>query len=286
MAKLHAYGNHAYDHTALNLNALMQPGFDRYMDEDGDETYNGIFYDDMFWFDDGSEAVAWCGPDLVATGGALTSGTVTMMRSETLVDPVGDEWSPTWMLFDIEASAIALYGAAGTARTADDFTVYQSLLSGNDEFRMSAGGDRVRGYAGDDLLYGYRGADRLEGDTGHDLLVGGAGRDTLEGGGGRDVFDYNLVSESGLTNSTRDVIVDFTRGLDRIDLRNIDANTEVGGNQAFKGMLIPANAAFTSAGQLRLANGVLYGNTDGDAAAEFSIQLTGVTALAATDFLL
>ncbi|MCD6078579.1 MAG: hypothetical protein K0R89_2517 [Ramlibacter sp.] len=286
MAKLHAYGNHAYDHAALNLNALMQPAFDRYMDEDGDETYNGIFYDDMFWFDDGSEAVAWCGPDLAATGSALTSGTVTMMRSEILVDPVGDEWAATWMLFDIEASGIALYGAAGTARTSDDFSVYESLLSGNDEFRMSSSGDRVRGYAGDDLMYGYRGADRMEGDAGHDLLVGGAGRDTLKGGGGRDVFDYNLVSESGLTNSTRDVIVDFTRGLDRIDLRNIDANTEVGGNQAFKGILIPANAAFSSAGQLRLANGVLYGNTDGDAAAEFSIQLTGVTALAATEFLL
>jgi hypothetical protein len=31
---------------------------------------------------------------------------------------------------------------------------------------------------------------------------------------------------------------------------------------------------------------VLYGNTDSDAAAEFSIQLTGVTVLTATDFLL
>lgn len=286
MAKLHAYGNIVYDYTALDLHALMQPGTERYLDADGDETYNGIFYDDMFWFDGGTDAVAWCGQDLAATGSTLNGGTVTMMRSEVLTDAAGDVWDATWMLFDFSASATGLYGAASSAGTADDFRVYRTILSGNDEFRMSSGGDRVRGYAGDDAMYGYRGRDTLQGDGGNDILVGGAAGDRLTGGAGRDSFDFNMVSESGLTASTRDVIVDFTRGMDRIDLRNIDANTELADNQAFRGVLVPATSAFTAAGQLRLADGVLYGNTDGDAAAEFSIQLSGVTVLTATDFLL
>ena len=42
----------------------------------------------------------------------------------------------------------------------------------------------------------------------------------------------------------------------------------------------------TKAGQLKLVAGMLYGNTDVDAAAEFSIALTGITTLANTDFVL
>ncbi|MCC2633447.1 MAG: hypothetical protein K0S48_1333, partial [Ramlibacter sp.] len=39
-------------------------------------------------------------------------------------------------------------------------------------------------------------------------------------------------------------------------------------------------------GQLRLEDGVLYGNTDLDEFAEFAIALPGVTSLSAVDFLL
>jgi Ca2+-binding RTX toxin-like protein len=295
MAKLYAYANYAYDDTALNLNALMQSGADRYMDADGDETYDGIFYDDMFWFDGAGQATAWCGANLTATGGTLTGGTVTMLRGEVLTDPVADEWAATWMLSGVGTSATALFNAAKTVRTSDDFSIFQSLLSGNDDIRMSSANDRVRGYAGDDAISGSAGNDVLQGDggndriaggSGSDVITGGAGKDSLTGNIGRDVFDFNAATESGLNATTRDVIVDFTRGQDRIDLSSIDANTALAGDQAFRGTLIASTATFTTAGQLRLVNGVLYGNTDTDSAAEFSIQLTGVTALAGADFVL
>ncbi len=71
---------------------------------------------------------------------------------------------------------------------------------------------------------------------------------------------------------------------DQINLRHIDTNTLVTGTQAFIW-----GGSFT-AGHLRYVGGVLQGNTDGDAAAEFEIQLVGAPALtvggAGTDILL
>jgi hypothetical protein len=61
-----------------------------------------------------------------------------------------------------------------------------------------------------------------------------------------------------------------------INLSIIDANSLVAGNQTFTYI---GSAAFTAAGQLRYAGGILQGNTDADAAAELEIQLVGAPAL-------
>jgi serralysin len=52
---------------------------------------------------------------------------------------------------------------------------------------------------------------------------------------------------------------------DWIDLSAIDANTAISGNQAFDFI---GSDAFTAAGQLRLSNGILYADTNGDKAAD------------------
>ena len=96
---------------------------------------------------------------------------------------------------------------------------------------------------------------------------------------------YKSVNDSP-AGTGRDVITDFTgNGAsigDRIDLIAIDANTTVAGNQAFIW-----GGSFT-AGHLRYntATGIVQGNVDADAAAEFEIQLTGGPALVASDILL
>jgi Ca2+-binding RTX toxin-like protein len=118
-------------------------------------------------------------------------------------------------------------------------------------------------------------------------LVGGLGADSLNGGLGNDTFDYNSVSESP-AGLGKDAIIGFAGAGaalgDRIDLTTIDANSLVAGNQAFIW-----GGSFT-AGHLRYVRGVLQGNTDADAAAEFEIQLVGSPALvvggAGTDILL
>jgi uncharacterized delta-60 repeat protein len=134
-------------------------------------------------------------------------------------------------------------------------------------------------------LVGNSGANVLNGGGGADTLVGGQGKDVLEGGSGSDVFVFNAASETGTTSAASDVVNDFVRGLDKVDLRGIDANTATLANDAFT-TFIAGTAAFTAAGQLKLVGGVLYGNTDGDADAEFAIQLTGVTQLTAADVML
>ncbi|MCC2632724.1 MAG: rhizobiocin/RTX toxin and hemolysin-type calcium binding protein, partial [Ramlibacter sp.] len=125
----------------------------------------------------------------------------------------------------------------------------------------------------------------LTGGSGANILKGGVGKDTLSGEGGADVFDYDAANHSGITATTRDVILDFD-GNDRLDLSTIDANGTAAGNGAFSATFV--TGAFTGAGQLRFdaATQVLYGNTDTDTQAEFSIQLTGFTSLTAADIIL
>ncbi|WP_166362084.1 calcium-binding protein [Pseudomonas akapageensis] len=144
--------------------------------------------------------------------------------------------------------------------------------------------DKLTGSSGDNLLDGGRGNDQLSGGDGNDILIGGLGKDILTGGAGADVFKFTTLSETGVTSSTRDVITDFVRGIDKIDLSVLDANTATNADNSFT-TFIASTAAFTAAGQLKFSAGVLYGNTDSDAAAEFTVQLTGITTLDTTDLI-
>jgi Ca2+-binding RTX toxin-like protein len=156
-------------------------------------------------------------------------------------------------------------------------------LSGIEGLLGSRYNDILIGNNAANRLSGGAGNDYLNGGTGNDVLTGGAGRDVLIGGAGIDMFDFNAVSES-LAGASRDVIRDFVHGSDKIDLFTIDANATQAGNNAFT---FVAGASFTAAGQVKFANGILYGNTDGNlATAEFEIALSGVTTLTASDFVL
>ncbi|MCY1535742.1 RTX calcium-binding nonapeptide repeat (4 copies) [compost metagenome] len=142
----------------------------------------------------------------------------------------------------------------------------------------------LTGNAGNNQLNGGAGNDTLSGGAGNDRLTGGTGKDSLIGGTGNDTFFFGNLADMGLTSTTWDLINDFTRGADRIDLSALDANTGTLANDAFSAV-IGSTSAFTAAGQLKFNGGVLYGNTDADTAAEFAIQLTGVTALSTADFI-
>ena len=79
---------------------------------------------------------------------------------------------------------------------------------------------------------------------------------------------------------TGDVITDFQAG-DLVDLSGIDA-VDRGGNNAFTALL-QGNVAFGGQGVLRTyqsgGNTIIEGNNDADAAADFSITLSGSVAL-------
>ncbi len=168
----------------------------------------------------------------------------------------------------------------------DNPAVLSYLFSGSDTFNGSSGNDVLNGYNGNDTLKGNKGSDRLNGGSGNDVLKGLAGADVLIGGTGADRFDFDKVSESGSSSTTRDRISDFKAGeSDKIDLSTIDAKAGAAGNQAFK--FIGTNA-FSASGQLRFdaVNHVLLGSTDGDSTAEFSILLTGVNSMTGANFIL
>lgn len=155
---------------------------------------------------------------------------------------------------------------------------------GNDKLYGWDGHDSISGYGGIDLLYGGAGNDKLNGGVSDDRLTGGAGKDTLTGGTQADIFDFDKTSETGTTSTTRDVITDFVRGTDKIDLSGIDSNPLVSGNNSFKQQFV--TGSFTAPGQLKFSGGILYGNIDGDSSPEFSIQLTGIATLTASDIIL
>ncbi|MBS7789504.1 hypothetical protein KTR66_05835, partial [Roseococcus sp. SDR] len=140
-----------------------------------------------------------------------------------------------------------------------------------------AGANRLEGGDGNDVLSGGAGNDTLLGGTGTDVIEGGAGTDSLSGGTGADRFLFRATADIN-----GDVVTDFSVAEgDTIDLRPIDANGSLAGDQAFTWI---GGAGFSgAAGQLRFASGVLSGDVNGDSVADFQLSLTGVASLTAAN---
>jgi Ca2+-binding RTX toxin-like protein len=166
-----------------------------------------------------------------------------------------------------------IYGSAGANRLFGN--------AGDDHLFGFGGNDTLFGGTDEDSLSGGAGNDRLFGEDGADTLIGGAGKDELTGGsfsgsgdGFVDTFKFTAITDSGLTNATRDTIFDFEDGFDKIDLSDIDANTTIVGNDTFS-TTIATNDSFGGAGELRaitVASGwIIEGNVNGDTNADFSI---------------
>ena len=155
---------------------------------------------------------------------------------------------------------------------------------GFDTLSGDAGNDYLSGGAGNDSLLGGLGNDTLNGDAGTDFLTGGGGTDIMRGGTERDVFVFNGVADSR-AGAARDRILDFVSGLDDIDLRLLDANSSLAGDQAFafRGTVAAANSVwYVQQG----ANALVRADVNGDGLADFELLLNGVSRLTAADFML
>ena len=157
-----------------------------------------------------------------------------------------------------------LYGQAGNDTLQGGWgadTLYGG--SGNDTLN----GDGTSYQPGDlgDFLYGGSGDDTISGYDGNDLIVGGLGIDQLTGGAGADTFLFQLLGDSG------DVIWDYAKGIDTLDLSALDADSNIDGDQAFAW----GGANPLANGLWMVADGTsmkLFADTDGNAAtAEFSL---------------
>ncbi|HBD91188.1 MAG TPA: hypothetical protein DC061_11660 [Gemmobacter sp.] len=155
--------------------------------------------------------------------------------------------------------------------------------AGNDRLVGEAGNDRLLGAGGNDTLLGGAGNDRLIGGGGRDMLTGGRGVDTMSGNAGADIFVFD-DQDTGLKAGRRDVITDFG-GADIINLRRLDADRSIAGDQSFEfsGTSAAAHGVWYS---VRQGNATVWGDTNGDGKADFAITLNDVTRLFAGDFVL
>ncbi|HZG08980.1 MAG TPA: M10 family metallopeptidase C-terminal domain-containing protein [Allosphingosinicella sp.] len=102
----------------------------------------------------------------------------------------------------------------------------------------------------DNVITGNALSNHLNGGAGNDRLIGGDGVDFLTGGAGNDIFvaEINATKvDSKQGPISLDVVLDFTRGQDKIDLSGIDANALIAGHQQFK---FVGQAAGKGAGEL------------------------------------
>ncbi len=149
--------------------------------------------------------------------------------------------------------------------------------SGADKLSGGTGANQLKGQAGDDWLDGKQGADQIWGGFGRDGMSGGVDRDV-------DVFIFNSTAQSAV-GSNRDYVLNFVSGIDDIDLRTIDANAGLTGDQAFAwgGTTAGANSVWYAVSG---TNVILKVDATGDGVADFELQLNGVSSIGANDLLL
>jgi Ca2+-binding RTX toxin-like protein len=189
----------------------------------------------------------------------------------------GFDWVNSWIDFvlpdQVENLALKGVGLKGTGNA------LSNRIDGTD------GNDQLFGLGGDDALFGGAGNDQVDGGDGNDVLNGGAGLDRLWGGAG---IDYFAFGNDSLRQGGIEEVMDFARGVDKIDLSAFDANELATGDQAFR--LIGTKNFSRKAGELQVkgyGDGVLLaGDVNGDGVADFSIWVHGVSKLSAGDFIL
>ena len=124
---------------------------------------------------------------------------------------------------------------------------------------------------GNDTIWGI---ENVNTGSGSDTITASNAANVMNGGAGNDTYRFTSASAAD-----GDTILGFEPG-DRVDLSAIDTTAGTAGDQGFT----LVSGAFTAVGQLAVtfetrANGedvtVIEGNTGGDAAADFTIEIAG-----------
>ena len=147
---------------------------------------------------------------------------------------------------------------------------------GADELFGTSAADSINALGGNDALFGFAGGDTLNGGSGDDLLVGGLDRDFLTGGAGADSFRLESFEES--RGGSRDKLMDFQQGTDKIDLSGLVGSWTFIGPSQFNGA--GEQVRFTKT----LTTTFIEGDLDGDLVPDFQIEIAGPVSLTATDF--
>ena len=240
-------GNDTIDAGAGNDNVIAWGGDDTIYGSEGNDTLNGHNGIDtyIFGFGDGSDYI-----DDTNMGNFLQFGEGISL--DNLVTSVVDSYHLVFGLLD----------NAGVA-TGDQVKLnYQLYYYPDIEGFSFANGEslNVITYHSGGNLQGTAGKDYLLGSGGNNTLTGGTDEDVLVGGAGTDYFVFDIADS---TDAAQDVIRDFAQGQDYIDI---------------------AALGITSLSSLTIssANGSTIVDDDNS---DFSVELVGIHALAANDFI-
>lgn len=206
----------AYSILDFNLFNMLQ--VTRYQQVEGRPTSWTEFQDHFRYAMNGISFMAFAGPDIQFSGGAVTGGTVEGVYR---VDTLNGQSRAVFSFTDARVSALDVVAAIRTYSNADDLALMRQALARGDLITLSSSGDYAHGFAGNDTMRGNGGADLLMGDGGADQLFGGTGQDTLSGGTGNDRLTGGGGADTFLmrhAQAGQDVITDFEDGLDRIDI--------------------------------------------------------------------
>lgn len=161
----------------------------------------------------------------------------------------------------------------------------QASLYAPTPFRSSDHDPIVIGLNLGKTLTGTSGRDQLVGSAGSDVIIGGAGRDIIGTGTGTDRIVFN-----GLIDFF-DVVSDFTRGQDKIDIRALLASVNYSGTNpiadGYLTLVAPQVPQFFGAPPLAVGTLVLFDADGSNGTAEvprLMVQVVGVS-LTADDFL-
>ncbi|MGZ8286741.1 MAG: M10 family metallopeptidase C-terminal domain-containing protein [Allosphingosinicella sp.] len=236
----------------------------------GDTVNGGSGYDGMFLR--GNYTIDFTAPGYTGLFTSIENLTLTSATDERYARGGGTEFDYSIILSNALVGGGGVLTVSGTILMATETMILDGSLESDGFLRM----------------FGGKAGDTLKGGGQADLIHGNLGADTLAGGGGADTFRYDSLAESN--SASRDQILDFTPGTDKIDLSRIDARTNLAGDQAF--IWIGSTAFSGNTAQLRAfqqgGEWILQGDVNGDRVVDFTIALTlqGPTPLGAGDFIL
>lgn len=286
-------GNDALDMQGGQVNGLIQLGFgdDTLLAGDGAERVVESFGDDLSDLGGGNDIYRVGGAEddgNDSTDGGAGIDTISLVE----VDDGYDFYTATTggVLVDLDEGI--LRGRETNSDNLFGFDLisnFENVIGGafDDMIFGSAGDNQLAGGNGADQIYGLAGNDTLRGGQGDDTLQGDEGRDVMTGGAGNDVFVFQGPGDGSTQYNARDIILDFTKGQDKIDLHTFDARPALDGVQGFS---FAGQGGTSAVGSIRYVydhgDTLVQLNTAGGNAAEFTLLLQGRLVLTAADFLL
>ena len=236
------------------------------------------------------------GNDIIGAGAGhdlLDGGT----GNDTMMGGIGND---TFIVGEAGDIVTELTGeGTDTVKSAIDYT----LVANVENLVLTHGALKGTGNELDNVITGNDLGNLLKGESGNDTLIGGDGIDYLVGGAGADIFVAEITGEkvaSRMGYHSLDLILDFEKGVDKIDVSDLGAFTWKGhaANKDVGDLSIKTfgnmNAAEKALGiDIDGVDGVspfggpvtvVFGNTDGGAA-DFALVVMNTHNLDNTDFI-